>query len=116
MTGRTPRPDRRTQDEPALPTPRPEDDPYDAPSERLRWGSYFSAGCATLIVLVELLVTDLGLSFGASAIASGGSIFTWIVFAIGAVGCVYLGVRFLNSALAAEHELSQFDRGSAGRA
>jgi hypothetical protein len=75
-----------------------------------------SAGCATLIVLVELLVTDLGLSFGASAIASGGRIVTWIIFAIGAVGCVYLGVRFLNSALAAEHELSQFDQRSAGSA
>ena len=109
MSGRTP-------DDPALSSPQSEGDLRGAPSERLRWGSYFSAGCATLIVLIELLVTDLGLSFGASAIASGGRMVTWIIFAVGAIGCVYLGVRFLNSALAAEHELSQFDRGSAGRA
>lgn len=120
MTGRQRRPDRQAPGEPALASAQSlaaqsENDPSGAPSDRLRLGSYISAGCATLIVLVELLVTDLGLSFGASAIASGGSIVTWTIFAIGAVGCVYLGVRFLSSALTAERELSRFDRASAGR-
>jgi hypothetical protein len=116
MTGRPLRPDRQGPDERTLASPHAAEDHTGGPPDGLRLGSYVSAGCATLIVLSELLVTDLGLSFGASAIASGGRIFTWTIFAIGAVGCGYLGFRFLSSALAAEHELSRFDRGSAGGA
>jgi len=73
----------------------------------LRIGSIVSAACATLIVLAELLVTDAGITLGLRTIVGGGEILTWIVFAVGAVGCCYLSFRFMDSALTVERELAR---------
>jgi hypothetical protein len=95
-----------------LPTPPSGGEASGAPSDRLRAANFVSAGFATLIVLIELLVTDFGLSFGASAIVSGGAIVTWTIFAVIAVGCGYLCARFLSGALVVERELNRLERGA----
>jgi len=94
-------------EDPSPQRPQTEIDASWASSDALRIGSIISAACASLIVLVELLVTDLGISFGLRTIVGGGMIFTWIVFAVGAIGCCYLSFRFMDSAIAIEREMTR---------
>ena len=107
MTGPSQRPSRAAGQKPSPQEPQPDVDPSWASSDPLRIGGIISVVCATLIVLVELLVTDLGITFGLKQIFGGGMIFTWIVFAIGAAGCCYLSFRFIDSALAVEREMTR---------
>jgi hypothetical protein len=107
MTEPSESPSEAAGEHPSFQEPQLDVDPARASSGALRLGSIVSAACATLIVLVELLVTDAGITFGLKAIFGGGMIFAWIVFAVGAVGCCYLSFRFMDSALAVERDLTR---------